>query len=573
MKKLSRFLKPYKGSVILLILATFLQTFGQLLSPHFTANIINNGIIAGDLDYIRQTGFIMVLVVFAAGAFSILAVYLSSKLGASLARDLRAAVFKKAGGYSVTQFKEVGTASMITRNTNDITQVTMLFVFGAQFFLPGPLLAIGAFILALYRDITLTMILLGTVIIIAIVASFIIFKSVPLFMKLQPKMDKINKIMREIVVGVRVIRAFNKEDDEKSKLSSVASNYENLSIKINNAFAPFMPLMVFIVSFANILLIWFGGIRVSYGYTEIGNITAIMEYSMHIMMAVMMLSFVLFYIPRAEVSARRINEVLDRVAKEETGIEEIDETINTLEFKSVSFSYPDAAEAVLKNINFTAKKGDVVAIIGSTGSGKSTVVNLIPRFYEPTSGEIFVNGKNMANLDPKKLRKKIGFVSQKPIIFSGTVDENINFGNDASLDEVEKALELAQAKTFIDEKENGLLERVSQSGTNFSGGQKQRLSIARAIARNPEIYVFDDSFSALDYKTDRQLRESLKNVIKESIFIIVAQRVSTIKNATKIIILHEGEIEAQGTHKELMETNERYKQIVLSQLDEQEVFA
>jgi len=572
MQKLTYFLRPYKWAVLSMIVLMFIQTFGQLLQPHFTADIINYGVLEGDTTFIWRTGGIMLLVVIFTAASSIGALYFSSRLGATLSRDFRKAIYNKATNLSLSEFNEIGSGSMITRNTNDIVQVSSIFVFGIQFLLPGPTMAIGALILALMRDRVLTLILLGVVVVALSVGYVVCFKALPHFMALQPKMDNINKTMREIITGVRVIRAFNQQGREHDRITNVAADYAQLSVKINKIFAVFMPAIFLAMNIGTIFILWFGGVRVIDGSTQIGNIMAVIEYSVHIMLAIMMMSWVVLSIPRAQVSANRINEILDVENIIMDGTKPVP-AIESLSFKNVDFAYQDADESVLSDISFEVSRGQTLAIMGTTGSGKSTLVNLIPRFYENTKGSIEINGIDIKDFPVKELRKTIGFVTQKPIMFSGSVKDNIDFGNSATDAKIAEAMDTAQATAFVEEKEGGLEEKVSQGGTNFSGGQKQRLSIARALARNAKLYIFDDSFSALDYKTDRDLRVSLREKVKDSIFIIVAQRISTIKNADQIIVLNDGQIAAKGTHKELLKTSQIYQDIVYSQLDEAEALA
>ena len=589
MLKLLRFLKPYKWTFVLIIFITFLQTFGQLLLPTYVANIINNGVLNGDVDYIIDTGIIMLIIAFAAGICSIIVIYLSSLLASNFGKDIRLGLFQKAAYFSVTDFKHIGASSMITRNTNDVHQVMMLFVFALQLLLPAPLMAMGGFYLALRKDTWLTLVLLAAVIIIGVVSYIICMKALPLFMKLQPKMDKINKLLREIITGVRVIRAFNCENHEKSRFSDTATEYAGIAIKVNKIFALFLPVIFLAMNLCVVAILWFGGVRMSGGYILIGDIMAVIGYSYFILAAVMMVAFVLFYVPRAEISARRINEVLEfessqlenvlseSVQNKQTELsgavkQAASSSTLSLEFKNVTFAYPDAEEAVLNDISFEVKTGETLAIIGTTGSGKSTLVSLIPRFFDVTAGNILLNGKDIRELSLADLRNKIGYITQKPFIFSGTIRDSVTFGKKELNDEdIERAIRVSQAKEFIEAKEKGLDEPVSQAGANLSGGQKQRLAIARALIRKPDIYIFDDSFSALDYKTDRALRSALSKEIKSSIFIIVAQRISTIKNADKILVLDEGKIAAMGTHKELFKTCDIYKHFALSQLNESEL--
>lgn len=574
MLKLLNFLKPHKWLVILILILTTMQTFGTLLIPAYTARIINNGVVNGDVDYIISTGITMLFIGLLSGLASILSIFLTANLTSKFGKDMRTAIFKKATYFSANDFKTIGTSSLITRNTNDVNQVQMTTSYVLQFMLPTPLIAIGAFVLAFLKDPMLSLILVLTLVVLSIISYIICSRTIPLFTKLQFEMDKINKVLREIITGIRVVRAFNKEEYEEQRANNTVQDYANLGIKLNKMFAPFLPLIILGLNLSVVAILWFGAVRTGTGNIQIGDIMAIIEYSGYIMYSVMMFSFVLFYIPRAQISAKRINEVLENNNKIKDG----NYDINTLkkpihlEFKNVSFSYLDAEEPVLSNINFEAKAGETVAIIGGTGSGKSTLATLIPRFNDITNGNILINGIDIREFNQKDLRDIIGYIPQKPFLFSGTIRDSITFGKEtATKEDIDYATEVSQSKEFIGSKEKGLDEPVSQAGNNLSGGQKQRLSIARALVRKPDIYIFDDSFSALDYKTDSKLRSSLKSHIKNSILIIVAQRISTISDADKILVLDEGKLVGIGKHKDLLETCEIYKQFAISQLNEAEL--
>lgn len=574
MLKLIRFMKPYKLSIILILILTTMQTFGALLIPAYTAKIINNGVVYGDVDYIINTGITMLFIALLAGLASIGAIFLTSKLTSNFGKDMRMAIFKKSTYFTINDFKTIGTSSLITRNTNDVNQVQMATSYVLQFMLPAPLMALGGFILAYSKDPMLSLILIITLIALSLISYIICSKAIPLFIKLQTKMDKINKVLREIISGVRVIRAFNRESYEEDRFNNTAQEYSHLAIRVNKIFAFFLPLIILGMNLSVIAILWFGGVRIGGGNIQIGDIMAIIEYSFYIMYSVMMFSFVLIYIPRAEISANRINEVLDNNTKYKDGNYDIANLTKPvhLEFKNVYFAYEDAEEPVLSNISFEAKAGETIAIIGGTGSGKSTLTSLIPRFHDITNGNILLNGVDIRDFNQKDLRDKIGYIPQKPFLFSGTIKDSITFGNEnATKEDIDYAIEVSQSKEFIDSKEKGLSEPVSQSGSNLSGGQKQRLSIARALVRKPDIYIFDDSFSALDYKTDSMLRKSLKSHIKDSIVIIVAQRISTISDADKILVLDEGKLVGMGKHKHLLETCQIYKQFAISQLNESEL--
>lgn len=574
MLKLIYFLKPYKLSIVLILIFTFIQTFGTLLIPAYTANIINNGVVYGDMEYILNTGITMILIALLTGIASIISIYLYSKLSSNLGKDIRFAVFEKVTYANVDDYKNIGTASMITRSISDVNQVQTTVSYILQFMLPAPFTAIGGLILAFAIDPGLTIILVLTLILLCLISYIICRKAIPLFMQLQTKMDKINKVLREIITGTRVIRAFNREDYEKERFKDTVTDYANLGIRVNKTFAFFLPLIILGMNISIIFILWFGGIRVGSGNIQIGDIMAIIEYSIYIMFSIMMFSFIIIYIPRTQISANRINEILNISIENQEGKHDANKLNSKihLKFEDVTFSYPDAEEPVLSNISFDAKEGETIAIIGGTGSGKSSLANLLLGFYDISNGSILINGVNIKDFSKDDLRNKIGYIPQKPFLFSGTIKDSISFGNEnATLEELNFAAEIAQCKEFIESKDKGLNDPVSQSGSNLSGGQKQRLSIARALVRKPDIYIFDDSFSALDFKTDAKLRKALKSEIKNSIFIIIAQRISTIMNADKIIVLDEGKIVGLGSHKELLENCQTYKQFATSQLNEAEL--
>ena len=574
MLKLMRFLKPYKWTVFFIMIITFMQTLGTLLIPAYTARIINNGVIYGDIDYIIDTGITMLGIAFLAGIASIISMYLASKLGAAFGRDVRLAIFEKATFFSINDFDNIGSSSMITRTTSDVNNVQLATIYILQFMLPAPLMAIGGFMLSFSKDPMLTIVLVIVLLVLSSIAYFMFVSVIPLYLQMQGKMDNMNKVLREIITGVRVIRAFDGENQEKNRFSGPAMDYASTAIKINKIFSFFLPLVILGMNLSMIAILWVGSFRVGTGNLQIGDIMAVMEYSFFISMAVLMSAFVLVFASRAEVSAERVNKVLDIDTEIKDGnydVSKLDSKV-TLEFKNVTFAYPDAEEAVLSNINFKAEAGETVAIIGGTGSGKSTLVNLLPRFHDISSGSILLNGIDIRELAQKDLRSKLGYIPQKPFLFSGTIKDSIGYGSEnASMEDIIYATETSQSKEFIESKEKKYDEPISQSGSNLSGGQKQRLSIARALARKPDIYIFDDSFSALDYKTDANLRKALKLEVKNSISIIVAQRISTIMDADKILVLDEGKLVGVGKHKDLLKSCQIYNQFATSQLNEAEL--
>ena len=511
-------------------------------------------------------------------ASAVTIMFLSSRVAAKLGKTLREKLFKKVLSFSTAEFNRFSTASLITRSTNDVQQIQQLITMLFRVLVYAPIIGIGG-VIRVIRTGSLSMawvIALAVVLIIAIVIVLFIV-AMPKFKKMQDLIDRLNLVAREILTGLPVIRAFNTQKREEKRFDEANTNLMKNSIFVNKAMSLMMPSMMFIMQAIMLLIIWVGGHNVDAGIMQVGDMMAFLQYTMQIVMAFLMISIISILLPRASVSANRINEVLEtEPAIKDKPIEEqqkFDESKKGLvEFKNVSFKYPDADTEILEDIDFTAEAGKTTAIIGSTGSGKSTLVNLIPRFYDVTGGELLIDGVNIKNVAQKDLRSRIGFVPQKGVLFSGTIESNIKYGKDnISDDEMKKAASIAQATEFIEKKEEGYKSPIAQGGNNVSGGQKQRLSIARALAIDPEIYVFDDSFSALDLKTDKALREALNAQTENKTVIIVAQRISTIMNADKIIVLEEGKIVGKGTHEELLKNCETYRQIALSQLSEEEL--
>lgn len=526
-------------------------------------------------NYILMAGGKMLLLALASMVATVIVGLLAARVAAGLGRNLRKKVFRKVTSFSNSEFDKFSTASLITRSTNDIQQVQTLMVMLLRIVFYAPILAIGGIIKVLNTDVSMGWIIAVAVAAVLTLVIGMFSIAIPKFKKVQKLVDKINLITRESLIGMLVIRAFNNQKYEENKFEKANQDLTSNNLFISRLMTFMMPMMMFIMNGISLLIIWVGAHQVDAGNMQVGSMMAFMQYAMQIIMAFLMISMVSIMLPRASVSAQRIGEVLDT-----------DVTINDLkepkqfpsdkrgyiEFRNVSFRYPGAEEDVLSNISFTAKPGETTAFIGSTGSGKSTLINLIPRFYDVTSGEILIDGIDIRNVSQKELREKIGYVPQKGILFSGTIESNIKYGKrEASEEEIAKAAEIAQAMEFISSKPESFKTEISQGGTNVSGGQKQRLSIARALAKKPEIFIFDDSFSALDFKTDAALRKALKSETSESTVLIIAQRISTIINADKIIVLDEGNIVGTGTHKELMENCEVYKQIALSQLSKEEL--
>jgi ATP-binding cassette, subfamily B, multidrug efflux pump len=572
--KLFRFLKPYARYITLVLILLFAQTLAELYLPTLMSDIIDTGIMNGDTDYILKIGGFMLIVALVSAICTIAASFLSSKTATAFGRDLRRKVFSRAESFSLHEFDKVGTASMITRTTNDITQVQQVTIMMMRMMITAPIMAVGGIIMALNQDRKLTLVLAIAIPILGLVIYFVAKKAIPMFKVMQVKIDKINGVLRENLIGIRVIRAFNRVDEEKKRFQEASYDLTATAIKVNKMMAFIMPIMMLIMNFTSIAIIWFGGLRIDAGEMQVGAMMAFLQYAMQIMFSFLMLAMMFVMIPRAEASAVRLNEVLEMMPEINDPLDGRDNNGEKgyIEFKDVSFSYPGAEQPAISNISFNAKPGETTAIIGGTGSGKSTLINLIPRFYDVESGSILVDGIDVREITQKSLREKIGFVPQKAVLFTGTISDNIRYGKeDATEDEIIHASEVAQASEFISNMKEGYDSIIAQGGNNVSGGQKQRLSIARALVRNPEIYIFDDSFSALDFKTDAKLRGALKGEVKESTVIIVAQRVSTVIDADKIIVLDEGKIVGIGNHKELLNNCDIYREIVSSQLREEEL--
>lgn len=574
MIKLFRFLKPYAATVVAIVVLFFFQSIAELYLPTLMSDVVDKGIYNGDTSYIMKTGGFMLLIAGASALCVIIASLLASKTAMKFGRDLRKKVFERAESFSLNEFDKIGTSSMITRTTNDITQVQTVTVMMMRMMISAPLMCIGGIIMAVQKDKGLSWVLVVVIPLLIGVIGFVAGKGVPLFKAMQVKVDKLNLVVRENLIGIRVIRAFNRVDDEKKRFVAANEDLTNNAIKVNLIMAAMMPLMMIIMNLTSVAIVWFGGIRIDNGDMQVGAMMAFIQYAMQIMFSLIMVSMMFVLIPRAQASAVRINEVLD-MEPEIIDPENPDNSKHErgyIDFKDVTFSYPGAEQPAINNISFSAKPGEVTAIIGGTGSGKSTLISLIPRFYDIDSGSILIDGVDVSNMTQEALRAKIGFVPQKAVLFSGTITENIKFGKeDATEEEIKKAAEVAQAMEFISNMKDGFDSQIAQGGNNVSGGQKQRLSIARALVRKPEIYIFDDSFSALDFKTDAKLRAALKSEIKEATAIIVAQRVSTVMDADRIIVLDEGHIVGMGTHKELLNSNDIYREIVSSQLSEEEL--
>jgi len=567
------------------IVFIFLQSLSELYLPTLMSDIVDTGVVNGDVNYIVRIGGWMILIAVVAMISSVLGSYLAAKVATGFGRDLRTKVFTKVESFSLEEFDEKGTASLIIRTTNDITQIQQLVITMLRMFLRAPLLFIGGIIMAVLKDAKLSLVLVVILPILTITILLVAKKSMFLFKSMQTKLDKLNLVLREYLTGIRVIRAFNREVYEKKRFHKANFDLTETAKKVNLLMAVLIPLMMLILNLAIVAIIWFGSIRINNGGMQVGDLMAFIQYASQIMFSLIMVSMMFIMVPRASVSAIRINEVLDvepkikdpMIPKEsqleiENGIISEKDKRGYLEFDGVSFCYQGAEEPAIKNISFRSNPGELTAIIGSTGSGKSTLINLIPRFYDVTSGRILIDGVDIRELTQEKLHAKIGLVSQKVVLFTGTIAENIDFGNhNLSRDEMIRAAEIAQASEFISTMKQVYDSQITQGGTNISGGEKQRLAIARALAKHPEIYIFDDSFSALDFKTEAKLRVAIKKETKNDTVLIIAQRVTTVMSADQIIVLDEGKIVGMGKHQDLIRTCNVYREIVASQLSEEEL--
>ena len=574
MKTTLKYYRPYILPIVLIIAFLFGQAMCELALPGYMSDIINNGIVKQDMGYIRHTGLIMIAVAAATVICAIMGSLLASRAAARSSRDIRRALFRKVTAFSAAELNDFSTASLITRSTNDVQMVQQATVMILRLACFAPIMGIGAVIKALNTSVSLSWTIGIALLVILGIMTVSFFLVLPKFQVLQTKLDKLNLLMKERLSGVLVIRAFNTEKSEEKRFDIANRDLTKINMFTNKAMSFMMPMLMFVMNGVSILIVWAGAHLVNDGSLVIGDMLAYLQYAMHVIMSFLFITMMFIMIPRAIVSAKRIGEVLDV----EPSIEdpEMPETVEdhrgVVEFDHVSFSYPDAEKEVLEDISFTAGPGRTTAIIGGTGSGKSTLISLIPRFYDATEGSVRVDGKDVRDITQHELRDQIGYVPQKGLLFSGTIASNLQYGKeDATEAEMLEAAETAQAMDFIREKEHGLDEEVAQGGTNVSGGQKQRLSIARALVKKPKIYIFDDSFSALDFKTDKALREALKEKVGDSTIIIVAQRINTIIDADQILVLDEGRLAGKGTHDELMQTCDVYREIALSQLSEEEL--
>jgi ATP-binding cassette, subfamily B, multidrug efflux pump len=574
MMKLFRSLKPFALPIAFVLALVAAQAISELYLPTLMSDIVDTGIVQGDTAYILRVGGLMLLIALGGVVCSVVAAWLSARVGMGFGRDLRRKVFTRVEGFSLSEFDRIGTPSLITRTTNDITQVQMFTMIMMRMMVMAPIMAVGGVIMAVQKDAKLTWVLVVVIPIIAVIITITASRALPLFRAIQAKIDTLNRVLREGLTGMRVIRAFNRIDHEKGRFAAANLDLTAISIRVNKLMALMMPLMMLLMNLTTIAIIWFGARRIDLGEMHVGSLMAFLQYAMQILFSLLMVSFLFIMLPRASASSGRINEVLalEPGITDRPEVRKPEREHGHIEFRNVTFGYPGAEEPALRDICFDAKPGEVTAIIGGTGSGKSTLVNLIPRFYDPGSGGIFVDGVDIRDMAQEELRRRLGFVPQRAILFNDTIAGNIRFGReDASDEEVAAAAETAQALEFILAMPDGFQSVIAQGGANVSGGQKQRLAIARALVRKPEIYVFDDTFSALDFRTDAALRAALRRQTSESTVIIVAQRVNTVMDADRIIVLDDGRVVGMGAHKELLRTCGVYREIVSSQLSEEEL--
>ncbi|MCG3753438.1 ABC transporter ATP-binding protein [Amycolatopsis sp. Poz14] len=572
-KLLRSYLRPYRAALWVVVALQLVQTIAALYLPTLNADIIDGGLVKGDTGYIVKIGGVMLLITLVQIAGLIGAVYYGSRTASAVGRDIRAGVFHRVQAFSAREIGKFGTPSLITRTTNDVQQIQLLAALTFTLMVSAPIMCVGGILLALQQDVPLSSLLVVIVPVLGVAIGLIVMRMRSAFRLMQVRLDRINQVMREQIMGIRVIRAFVRDKHERERFGRANDELFTVSLRVGRLIALMFPTVMLVVNVSSVAVLWFGGQRVDSGAMQIGALTAFLAYLLQILMAVMMATFMFMMVPRAEVSAERITEVLDT----ESSVRPPDEPVAAaaerghLDLTGVGFRYPGAEKPVLHDVSLFARPGETTAIIGSTGSGKTTLLNLIPRLMDATEGSVRVDGVDVRRLDPTVLSSVVSMVPQKPYLFAGTVASNLRYGNpDATDEELWHALEVAQGKDFVERMEQGLDSPIAQGGTNVSGGQRQRLAIARMLVHRPEIYLFDDSFSALDYATDAALRRALTEETQDATVVIVAQRVSTIRGADRIIVLDDGRVVGTGTHHELMDTNETYREIVLSQLTEQE---
>ncbi|MFB7392504.1 ABC transporter ATP-binding protein [Streptomyces sp. NPDC056191] len=566
-------LRPYRKPIALLVLLQFLQTCASLYLPTLNADIIDNGVVEGDTGYIMRFGALMVGVSVVQVVCNIGAVFYGARTASALGRDVRASVFDRVQSFSARELGHFGAPSLITRTTNDVQQIQMLVLMAFTLMVSAPIMCVGGIVMALGQDVPLSAVLLAVVPILAVSVSLIVRRMRPLFRTMQERLDTVNRVLREQITGNRVIRAFVKDGYEEERFRGANAELTDVSMATGRLMALMFPVVMTVVNISSVAVVWFGAHRIDSGGMQIGALTAFLAYLMQIVMAVMMATFMFMMVPRAEVCAERIEEVLATESSVVPPVNPVTELGRRghLEVRGADFRYPGAEESVLRDVALEARPGETTAIIGSTGSGKSTLLGLVPRLFDATGGEVLVDGVDVRDLAPDLMARTVGLVPQKPYLFSGTIATNLRYGRpDATDEDLWHALDVAQAADFVRKLEAGLNAPIAQGGTNVSGGQRQRLAIARTLVQRPEIYLFDDSFSALDYETDALLRAALARETSDSTVVIVAQRVSTIRDADRIVVLDEGRVVGIGRHRELMADNETYREIVLSQLTEAE---
>ena len=575
MKHILRIFSGYWLMFIILVGFTYAMVMANLWLPDKMSEIVNNGIIKQDMPAIWHNGLAMILVTAAGGLCSIVIGFLAARMATGMAQKLRTELFERVESFALADFNKFSTASLITRSTNDIQQIQMTSILLLRLALMAPIMAIGGLQKAIHNAPNLSWIIALAVSILLVVIAILFVIAVPRFKKLQMLVDKLNLVTRENLVGLKVIRAFHNEKIEQKKFQQANTELNKMNLFVNRLMMLLDPIMTLVMNFSSVAIVWFGAHLISSGNLQIGNMMAFLEYAMQVIISFLLLSMVFIMVPRAAVSVKRVGEVLDTlpsIVDPQSPQRLPDDATGKIEFKDVTFTYPDADLPVLSSINFTAEPGQTTAFIGSTGSGKSTLINLIPRFYDVSAGQILLDGVDIRQLKLEDLYDQIGYVPQKGVLFSGTIASNIKYGNaKASQKLVEKSAKIAQAAEFVSELKNGYKNDIAQGGSNVSGGQRQRLSIARAIAVEPNVYIFDDSFSALDFKTDAKLRSALAKETKHKTVLIVGQRINTIMNADKIIVLDEGKIVGQGTHQELMKNCQVYQEIAASQLSEDDL--
>jgi len=568
------YLRPYRRALAVVLVLVTIQALANLYLPNLNADIINNGVLTGNTGYIIRTGGFMLLVTLLVCLCAVVSVYFGSRTAMAFGRDVRSAVFRQVMSFSQKETNVFGTPTLITRNTNDVQQVQMVLVMVFNIMLMAPIMLVGGVIMALHEDVPLSGLLIIIVPLVALVMGLIATRAMPLFRSMQKRTDRVQQVMRETLSGMRVIRAFVRTDHDEARYDVANRDLTDTALRTNRLFAMMIPFLFGIMNLSTVAIVWFGGLRIDSGGMPIGNLSAFLQYVMQILMSVMMAALMFVMVPRAAASTERIQQVLDSEAElcDPDVPTELPDPRGLVEFENVEFGYPGAEEPVLCDISFTAKPGQTTAIVGSTGAGKTTLVNLIPRFYDVTSGSVRIDGVDVRQMRQEDLWRLMGMVPQKAFLFSGTVASNLRYGDeDANDDELWKALEIAQGREFVSEMPGELEAEIDQGGTNVSGGQRQRLAIARAVVKKPKVFIFDDSFSALDFKTDQQLRAALRHEIHGATVIIVAQRVGTILHADQIVVLDGGNVAGIGTHAELMKTCETYQEIVYSQLTREEV--